>query len=196
MEQLQRESLPDNLTAHVLSALQLAPLQRQQLALAYKCTQSQRTTLLQQQECIIKELQGLLAAGPFQEDTNSGSMCPQAGGLCLSNDAPPTPQLPSPSPSPRPAHAGIGSAAGLQSRNPTSPSSGQQRPAPSGGSVGSGVQDRSSRCSSFSSAYSSLHMGLLDLELAQKADDLLQELQRLVRLNREVARSLIHGGPY
>jgi hypothetical protein len=51
----------------------------------------------------------------------------------------------------------------------------------------------SSGCGGFSSAYSNLHSGLLDLELAQKADDLLQELQRLVRLNREVSRSLIHG---
>lgn len=58
-----------------------------------------------------------------------------------------------------------------------------------GSSSGSG----GSSGGSFSTAFSRLHRGLLDLEGAEQADELLMQLQRVVRLDREASRSLIYG---
>jgi hypothetical protein len=200
METMQREPQPENLAEHVLSVLQLSPQQRQQIALAFKCTQSQRAGLLQQQESVIKELQGLLVAGPFREGVSSNSMCKSTGGSALSNDAPGTPQLSPQAAEPAPAGTSAGAGAAIASMlHAGSPagnaacSSAQQWPVLASENACASSTLGGSGCGGFSSAYSSLHSGLLDLEVAQKADDLLQELQRLVRLNREVSRSLIHG---
>lgn len=193
-------------TAALLSCLQLSSEQRQQIALAYDCFRSQRAAVLQQQERIICDLQAVLAAsslqaaGTHQTDASTQRSADAAAGNPAAASCPGL--LPAAAALAGAAAAGGTATAGTCPRHgaeagPVQWTGSSAADAEVGVGHSSGSSDgahlRPSTYSSSSSSYSRLHIGLLDLELAEQADDLLQQLQRVVRLDREAARTLIYG---
>lgn len=154
---------------YVRNCLQLSHEQRQRIALAYECFRDQRAALLQQQQQIMGQLQALLSAGaqpPSMQAAATACTQPTAAAAQQAADD---------------SSSFDDRAAGCQQVPPVASSS------------GSNSTDGGSSDGCFSSAYSRLHLGLLDLEGAEQADELLQQLQRVVRLDREAARNLIYG---
>lgn len=160
---------------YVRSCLQLSHEQRQQIALAYECVRDQCAALLQQQQQIVAQLQALLTTGTNQPFSAHAAV-PTAATACA---------LPT-------ATAAQQGADGPSNSRNHAAGCHQVLPLASSSSSSNSTEGGSSD-STFSSAYSRLHRGLLDLEGAEQADDLLQQLQRVVRLDREAARNLIHG---
>jgi hypothetical protein len=225
LEKLEVEAPSQGLTleSHVLSHLQLSQQQTQQLATAYGCFWTQRISLLQQQDAIVKRLQRLMSAGTFQD---------AAGGVCTGISEP---AQAAPCSQPVQASPAAGTADGNplprsemlpaflssvlasaatghgQSAHAAITNDGNRMPLVSAGHLqwtgaatpcsSSATLSRDSRDSSssggssgsFNNAFSRLHVGLLDLEVAEEADGLLQQLQRIVRLNREASRGLVYG---
>lgn len=172
LETLVPETPAEDLSPHVLSQIDLSAEQKQQLVLAYQCCVSQRTSLLQQQNAISKQLQALLSGQRQPCDSDSmGPSCAASVGASAPLDS---------------AH----SCAMPSIQRSSGPAAWAEHSAQPAGSGGSGNANSSS--AAFGSAFSRLHEGLLDLDGAEEADRLLKQLQRIVRLHREASRGLVY----
>lgn len=190
---------------HILSRVNLTQQQRQQLALAYERYADKRAEFLRQQQDIMRELHSLLAAGaPIKQEPSDAFTGPvPPSGIAAQLPAAPIDahvDAPAAAPGTPVAERSTGAATAAASASAQQGFIKQEQTDSAECSMlsrgGSGVSSGSGGSGSSGTlgvSASRLGMGLLDFEVAERADELLQRLQRVVRLSREVARNLIYG---
>lgn len=181
LDTMQPDTPPESLWPAVVSKADLQPQQRQEVYLAFECYRDHRAALLQQQHEVVQQLQALLAPQQPMQHTlpcNAGSTAGAAADAGAADSSPEQDQ----------ATGGDACAA-----------------ARGIGGGGGGVVESSccakvpdshnTSCTTLSKGCSNKErdsLGVLTIEVAEQAEQLLQQLDRIVRLQREHSRRLVY----
>jgi len=175
LDTMQPDTPPESLWPAVVSKADLQPQQRQEVYLAFECYRDHRAALLQQQHKVVQQLQALLAPQQRPDCT--------AGAAATAATADSSPELDQ-------ARTGDASAATRGSGGGGGGGGGGMVPssccAKAPGSHTTSCTTASKGCSEQDS------LGVLTIEVAEQAEQLLQQLDRIVRLQREHSRRLVY----
>lgn len=179
LDSMQPEPPPEGFWAKVVDKANLQPQQRNQVFWVFECYQDQRAALLQQQQHIVEALQQLL--GP---DNSANST---ADAVTPAEREQPAPGAPASDGVTVPAASLSVGLSDLQRQSQGGECA--EASTISGTAAAGPACARMSACDS--SKASSMFPGMLDLEVAEEVEQLLQQLQRVVRLQRESSRRLV-----
>lgn len=216
LETMQPAAPSEDLWSQIVSSAGLSDKQRTQVVLAFECYRGQRASLLQEQAQTIQQLQTLLGLQQPAETpgVQDGQQQPQAqqpgsGGPGADAAAPATDSTAAGAPAAAAAAAAVSApSAGLSSAPEDTSGNGESAPSSvvstgvtaaavasgsGGGAAAAAAPAADSKPSPAAScAGSSAAPSLLDLDAAELADELLNRLQRNIKLQREYSRRLVY----